>query len=334
MRRLLVPVIAMIAAGVQPAMAGNTLADPDLPKLTKLESGPVTLNDHVVVEDRVVRLGDLFANAGDKAETSVAYAPAPGERAVFDARWLYRVAHGYKLDWRPLSAMTQTVVERASVIIPRDEIKSQILYELADRGVSESMDVEFASRFGDVHLPASNDPVVRVEDLSYQERTGRFSAVIVAGTGMDMTRIRTTGRAFRTVDVPVLKSRILRGDLIREADLEWVKMKADRVQPDVIVDMSDLVGKTPKRGIRAGYPIRGNDVSRPLLVEKNSLVTIIHRVPNMMLTAQGKALQNGADGDVVQIQNGRSNQVIEAEVIGPGRVAVRTLSQQFSMNLN
>lgn len=334
MRRFLVPVIAMLAAGVQPVMAASVLDGPELPELAKLEAGPVSLNDHVVVDARVVRLGDLFNNAGEKSEISVAYAPSPGERAVFDARWLYRVARGYKLDWRPLSGMTQTVVERASITIPRDEIKSQILFELADRGVTDNMDIEFSSRFGELHLPTGSDPVIAVEDLNYQERTGRFSAIIVAGSGMDMTRIRTTGRAFRTVEVPVLKSRILRGDLIREADLEWVRMKADRVQADVLIDMAELIGKTPRRGIRAGHPIRGNDVTRPLLVEKNSLVTIIHRVPNMMLTAQGKALQNGADGDIVQIRNGRSNQVIEAEVVGPGRVAVRTLSQQVSMSLN
>lgn len=71
-----------------------------------------------------------------------------------------------------------------------------------------------------------------------------------------------------------------------------------------------------------------------MLVEKNSLVTIIHQVPNMILTAQGKAMQDGADGDIVQIKNGRSNQIVEAEVIGPGRVAVKSLSQQLSMSLN
>ena len=149
-----------------------------------------------------------------------------------------------------------------------------------------------------------------------------------------MERVRMTGRAFRTVDVPVLRNRVLRGDVIREDNLQWVKMKAERVQHDIIVDASDLIGKTPKRGVRAGHPVRGADVTRPLLVEKNSLVTIFHKVPNMMLTAQGKALQSGADGDVVQIKNGRSNQVIEAEVIGPGRVAVRSISHQISMSLN
>jgi flagellar basal body P-ring formation protein FlgA len=134
--------------------------------------------------------------------------------------------------------------------------------------------------------------------------------------------------------VPVLKARALKGDIIGEGDVEWVKLKSDRVQQDIIVDIHDLLGKTPKRGIRAGTPIRSADVNRPLMVEKNSIVMIIHQVPNMTLTAQGKALQSGAEGDVVQIKNGRSNQVVEAEVVGPGRVAVRGLVQQLSMSLN
>lgn len=338
MRKLLVPVIAVIAtitAGALPAMAGNYQDKPGVAEVATLEPAKgSTLNDHIIVDSKVIRLGDFFTNAGDQAEVSIAYAPEPGKRAVFDARWLYRVAHAYKLDWRPLSAKAEAVVERASISIPREEIKEQILYELAGLGVTEEMDIDFSTRFQELFLPASADPVIRVENLNYQERTGRFTAVIVAGQGAAMERVRMTGRAFRTVDVPVLRNRVLRGDVIRENNLQWVKMKAERVQHDIIVDASDLIGKTPKRGVRAGHPVRGADVTRPLLVEKNSLVTIFHKVPNMMLTAQGKALQSGADGDVVQIKNGRSNQVIEAEVIGPGRVAVRSISHQISMSLN
>ena len=340
MRKRLVPRITvltlatMIAVGSVPAFADSKTSVQLDPEMANLEQAATTLIDHVVVDAKVVRLGDLFTNAGEKSEVSVAYAPDPGQRAIFDARWLYRVAHAYKLDWRPFGAQTQAVVERASISIPRDEIKTQILFELADQGVTEEMDVEFATRFQEIYLPASADPVVKVENMNYQPRTGRFTAIIVAGQGVDMERLRMTGRAFRTVDVPVLKSRVLRGDMITEDNVQWVRMKAERVQNDIIVDASDLIGKTPKRGVRAGSPVRGNDVMRPLMVEKNSLVTIIHHMPNMMLTAQGKALQNGADGDVVQIKNGRSNQVIEAEVIGPGRVAVRTLTQQISMSLN
>ena len=45
-------------------------------------------------------------------------------------------------------------------------------------------------------------------------------------------------------------------------------------------------------------------------------------MPKMILTAQGKALDNGADGDTVRITNTQSKKVIEAEVTGMGRVAV------------
>jgi flagella basal body P-ring formation protein FlgA len=332
-RIALLTLIVMICAASQPAMGGNDAKSRDNREIETLDQA-TRLIDHVLIDAKVVRLGDLFRNAGEHAEAAIAYAPDPGKRAVFDARWLYRVAHAYKLDWQPLSARTEAVIERASISIPMDDIKAQILYELADQGVTEEMDIEFATRFQELYLPAGAEPVIRIENMNFQPRTGRFSAIVVAGQGAEKKRMRMTGRAFRTVEVPVLKSRILRGDIITEDNLEWVKMKAERVQSDVIVDATDLIGKTPKRGMRAGQPVRGNDVTRPILVAKNSLVMVIHSVPNMMLTAQGKALENGAEGDVVQIKNARSNQVIEAEVIGPGRVVARTLSQQISLNLN
>lgn len=296
--------------------------------------GQVELKPHVIVEDRVVRLGDLFENAGSEAETAVAYAPEPGEQAILDARWLYRAARAYKLDWQPLGAKTQVVLERASVRVPFDEVKARILDALADRGLSGEADIEFATRFEQFHLPVGSVPTVNVEGLDYYERTGRFTALIGApGLAANLQK-RISGRVFNTVEVPVLRERLLSGDVIREAQIEYVRMNAERVQRDVITDVSDIIGMTPKRGMRAGQPIRSIDIIRPVMVPKNSLVIIVHRVPNMTLTAQGKALEAGSEGDVIQIKNSQSNQVIEAEVIAPGRVAVKTLSQQLSMSLN
>ena len=218
--------------------------------------------------------------------------------------------------------------------VPYEEVKNQILAALAQRGLDGDADIEFSSRFAEIHLPAGSQPTVDVESIDYFERTGRFTAVVGGPGAASSTRMRLTGRAFRTIDVPVLSNRVLRGDIIRDGDVEYIRMSAERVQRDVIVDASELIGKTPKRGMRAGQPVRGTDVTRPLLVPKNSLVMIVHQVHNMTLTAQGKAIEAGADGDVIQIKNAQSNQVIEAEVIGPGRVAVKTLSQQLSMTLN
>ena len=58
---------------------------------------------------------------------------------------------------------------------------------------------------------------------------------------------------------------------------------------------------------------------------------IILRAKKMLLTARGKALQHGSEGDVIRISNTQSNQTIEAEVVGSGRVAVH---QQILIALN
>jgi len=110
--------------------------------------------------------------------------------------------------------------------------------------------------------------------------------------------------------------------VITERDIKWMKVRQNRLPRGVIVDINELIGKSPKRWLRMGIPVRAANVQPPILVPKGSLVTIYLKVPRMMLTAQGKALENGSDGDVIRINNTQSNRVIEAEVTGVAKVAV------------
>ena len=153
---------------------------------------------------------------------------------------------------------------------------------------------------------------------------------IPAGNGtIKLTRVR--GRLFTTREVPVLNRRVLAGEVIKNEDLKWIKVRASRLQSNVIMSETDIVGRTPRRGLRAGYPILTSAVQRPILVPKGSLVTMVLRTPQMLLTARGKALESGAEGDVIKINNSQSDTVIEAEVIAAGRVAVRS-STLLAMN--
>ena len=110
---------------------------------------------------------------------------------------------------------------------------------------------------------------------------------------------------------------------ITDNDITWSKVRANRLQPDTVLAKNDLIGKAPKRGMRAGFAIRTSEIRRPVLVEKGSLVTVMVRTPQMLLTARGKALESGSKGDTLRIRNTKSLAVVEAEVIGVGRVAVR-----------
>ncbi len=287
----------------------------------------IMLQESVRVDGKVIYLGDIFSNAGDKGNIALAYAPKPGKRAVYDARWLSRVAKAYQLNWRPLGRRDQVVVQRTSSVVTQEEIAEQLREALADRGVDPDMEIHFSNRQLRLHIAGEGNGEIGFEDITYDRRNNRFSAIIHAPAN-DATapRTRITGRLYATTEVPVAARRLLKGDIINKADLRWLRVRTSRLQTDTVSDLEDLVGKSPRRGIREGQPIRTSAIQDPILVEKGSLVTIILRARKMYLTAQGKAMQSGSDGDVIRIANTQSNHTIEAEVIGSGQVAVRQSS--------
>jgi len=314
--------LLMLAFAV-PAAGGQSSQESSRPAL-----GQVVLRQNIMVDGTLVALGDFFDGVGDKAAIAVAYAPEPGKRAVFDANWLYRVANSYGLKWKPMSLKQQAVVKRETVTIEREEIEDHILAILIDKGVDPEITVELSNRSMRLYAPSSAQASVIVENLDFDTRTRRFSAYI-STPGSKLTRV--TGRMQKMLNVPVTNRRVLRGEVIRAEDIEWIKTPSERVQRDIVMYPDDLIGKTPKRGLRSGSPVRNSDVQRPIIIKKGSLVTMILKTPMMTLTSQGKAIEDGSDGDVIRLTNTQSNTVIQAVVSGPGIVSI-TPASHLAMN--
>ena len=323
-------IAAAVAAAMMPlaslpaAGAAKKSAKADAAEQAEKATAPL-LRDAVTVDDKVVYLGDLFINVGDKGNAAVAYAPAPGERAIFDARWLYRVARAYRLNWRPLSARQQVVVERVSQVIERAEIVDTIMAALFEKGADPKSELELTTQLTRVHIAGTAQATVGVDDITFDARTQRFAAIIsVPANDPAGEKIRLAGRVHAVVKVPVTSRVLSRREIISDRDVKWIRIRADRVMPDTVTSIDDLVGMSAKYGLRPNEMVRRSDVERPILVERGSLVTVTLNHGPMALTAQGKALERGAKGDVVQIINRRSQTVFEGEVTGPGRAMVKT----------
>ena len=99
-------------------------------------------------------------------------------------------------------------------------------------------------------------------------------------------------------------------------------MRADSRHRNAVIDLSEIVGRTPRRPLRAGTPIRRSDVRAPIVVAKDSIVTLELRTGRMTLSAKVKATQDGAKGQTIRLLNTRSKRVIEGVVVGPRRVVV------------
>ena len=299
----------------------------------KPEMSVPLLRDAITVDDKVIYLGDLFINAGPYADSVVAYAPAPGERAIFDARWLYRVARAYRMNWRPLTVRQQIVVERVSQVIERSEIVDTLMAALYEKGADPESELELSTQLTRVHIAGSAQPTVGVDDITYDPRSQRFAAVVsIPKNDPAGERLRLTGRLFPVVKVPVPSRMMARNEVIGERDIRWIRLRTDRIMPDTVTKVEDMVGMAPKRSLRPDEILRRSDIERPILVERGSLVTVTLIHGPMALTAQGKALEQGALGDTVRIVNRRSKTVFEGEVVGPGRAkvqiaAIRELAQ-------
>ncbi|MAO55691.1 MAG: flagella basal body P-ring formation protein FlgA [Rhodospirillaceae bacterium] len=329
MAAVLMPLASFTAAGAATKTSPADAAEQDAEKIT----APL-LRDAVIVDNKVIYLGDLFINVGDKGNAAVAYAPAPGERAVFDARWLYRVARAYRLNWRPLSSRQQVVVERVSQIIEKAEIVDTIMAALYEKGADPTSEVELTTHLSRVHIAGSAQPTVGIDDITYDARSQRFAAIVSIPKGDPAGhKLRLTGRLYGVVKVPVASRTVARNEVISKRDVKWINLRADRVMPDTVTKLEDLVGMSSRRGLRPDEIVRQSDIERPILVERGSLITItLHHGP-MALSAQGKALERGALGDVVQIVNRRSNTVFEGEVTGPSRAKVEiTTIRELAQN--
>ncbi len=293
-------------------------------------TGPVLLKTKVVVDESVVRLGDIFDGLGEQAETAVARAPAPGKRVEVGARWLTAVAQAYGLPWRPSSRLDTTVIERASLVIDTRRIEEATLAALAQRGVKNNVTLLLDNPTLRLHLPSDADSTIAITGLSHDPQTGRFKAYVTApADGTPIARATATGRAVAMTEVPVLRRRIEPGEIIRREDIDWLRVRTGDLARNALVDVESLLGKSPRRPIRAGQPVLSSELRKPIVVLKNSLITIRLETARMALTAQGRSLESGAKGDVIRVINTKSNRVISANVIDSGTVSVwsETLSQ-------
>lgn len=279
----------------------------------------VTLKPEATVTGNLVRLGDLFADAGAAAKDPVAAAPPLGMRATYSAAWLRAIASEHHLAWSPASDFDQAAVTRATRSIEADTIAHRLLEAMAGSAAGGEAEIKLDNPAARLLVPAEASEAMAVDGLTLDARTGRFSAFVSAPPGApDAQRLRVSGRLVVEVSVAVPRRAVAMNEILGAADIEAITLPRNRLAPDTLTEASQLIGKSAVHVLRPDQPVRAGDVQAPLLVRKGDLITIELRTPNMQLTAQGKALEDGAAGESIRVTNTQSKRVIDVTVEGPG----------------
>lgn len=289
-----------------------------------------TLRSSVSVSGDTVTLGDLFDDAGPASTLPVAAAPAPGARSAISVSRISQIARRNGVAWRNSQGLTRVVISRLGEPIPADVIEDALSEAIANASPSLTrqgqIQVALSSSVAPLMVTADEPQTLYVEQLRHDIRSGRFQAIVQVPAHSDNARrFRVGGRAFPALEIPVLNRRLSAGDEIQADDIDWIRLPTSRISQNTISDAGNLVGLTPKRGLRPGEPIRTNDVEPAQIVTKNAFITVTYRFGNMVLTSRGRAQSSGALGDTIQVFNQRSHRVIEATITGPNEGIVNPL---------
>lgn len=292
----------------------------------KAESAPA-LKPSAIVSGGIVTIGDLIADAGDKAARPAFRAPDPGETGTVPAKDVIDAAHRAGLFDIDAAGLSSVAVTRASRRITEDEIRVPLTVALATQTGSDDP-ADFAIQLDDtsrtMHLPVEANGLAQIENLSWRREPGTFDAILrIKRTDGTDERRPVRGRAVETESVVTLARPVERGAILSAADVELTRQPKTEVRDDTLLSVVPAIGMQARRALRDGQVLREGDLEQPVLVKSGAPVSVVLKAGNMTLTATVQALRDGRMGDTVQVMNVQSKRTLQAVVTGPNQVSVQ-----------
>lgn len=111
------------------------------------------------------------------------------------------------------------------------------------------------------------------------------------------------------------------GQVISAADLTLLTGDLSTLPTGVVIDPQSAIGKTLRNSLGAGQPLRGDQLLAPLVIRQGQTVTVISKGPGFAVSAEGKAMNNAAEGQLAQIRM-NSGQTLSGVARADGSVEI------------
>lgn len=173
---------------------------------------------------------------------------------------------------------------------------------------------------GNVVLDAQRvQQIARVNGLDWPNSRG-FRRLVVKNGSAGAAGAAVAGA--RTVEMLTYTRSLAAGEIVQPEDVAWTPVQAHLAPGDAPQDAEAVIGQAARRALRQGSPVAARDLSKPVVVRLNDLITVTYNLDGVSLSLQAKALQSGAAGDSISVLNPQSKKTIAAVVTGPGQAVV------------
>jgi flagella basal body P-ring formation protein FlgA len=280
----------------------------------------------VTVTSDLVRIGDIIDNAGSAAQIAIYRAPDLGTTGSLQVAQVLNALRSHQVIGVDTRDLREISVTRLARTLEGKDIEQQIARALERKnglGDAANLALTFDRDPGDIRLDASNTGGMQAAIVRFDPRNGRFDITfeISNDSGTAPTKLRFTGSAVETIEAAVLARSVERNEVLKSSDVVVERRPKAEVGSDAAT-RDRVVGMQARRQLRAGQAVRIADLAKPDLVQRDQNVTLIYDTPGLYLTVRGKALENGTEGDAVNVMNLQSKRTISGIVTGRGQVSI------------
>jgi flagellar basal body P-ring formation protein FlgA len=290
------------------------------------------LKGNLVVTGALVTLGDLIENAGVNAGEALFHAPDIGTKGTIQAWRIVEAARALGVQDIEVRNLQTVLIERTGRSASSGEIADALAQEFMTRSAIADRNrvvVHLDAGSGPYQFDAPLDAQLLIENLTHEPTTGRFEAALsVRGASKRSRQVRISGVLTELIDALRLRRTIGRGEVITPGDVTVERIARNRASTDLAATLGEVVGLASRRSIAEGLFVRSADLEKPRVITRNDPVTIVLETPHMVLSVRGRAVDGGAVGDVIDVQNINSKRVVQATILGPGKVSARLSTQR------
>lgn len=282
-------------------------------------ASPVLRAD-VVVDTAIVTVADMFDNAGVYAELPLFRAPEPGTSGRVNLEAVQQAATRAGIGSFENPGVLAVKVARTGTLIDEIMLRSLVTNDLSRRGIiTDDMSADIVLDRALPLLYSSNQTnTVRLLNLRYLPVSGQFNArFMVAGSDAPLD---LSGRLDFSILVPHLITSQRSGAILNASDIEMRPVLVRYTDRNDVATYEQVLGMQLRRSSRSGLMLRPVDVLEPQVVKRNQEVTLFYRSGPLTLTVKGRALVDGAKGDIVSVLNLMSNKVVTGIAIDAGAV--------------
>jgi flagella basal body P-ring formation protein FlgA len=121
-----------------------------------------------------------------------------------------------------------------------------------------------------------------------------------------------------------------RGEVVKAADIELRTVDANSKsvgQRAAADSVENLIGMEARQAIQTGDIIFTDEVQAPIVVKRGDVITVMSQSGGIRVRTSGRAMQDAARGELVQVEALGSHQKYDARVTGPREAAVYAMSR-------